>query len=290
MPRRCGVSAHAAPGAHALAFLSVIDQLLSNMQFAFQRCVNRRMHRWAPSCDGLQQGKDFRVLVVDARPEISGERLACTLLSAGIKCAHMALDALTHMIQSATKVMLGASAVKSNGAAVARAGSALVAMASANARKPVLICAQSIKFHDEVQLESITSNEQGDPLVCSLNCSEAVRGDATIACPGSVRSSKHCDHCAHVRLLFNLSVLSIFLLTAGLHMQGILTVRNRPEISARLTASSDSGKLSVLNLVYDVMPIDFITLIVTEFGLIPPTSVPVILREKRDDEPSMAGS
>ena len=43
-------------------------------------------------------------------------------------------------------------------------------------------------------------------------------------------------------------------------------------------------------LVYDLMPIDFITLIVTEFGLIPPTSVPVILREKRDDEPSMAGS
>lgn len=115
-------------------------------------------------------------MVVDARPEISGERLACTLLSAGIKCSHMALDALTHMIKSATKVMLGASAVKSNGAAVARAGSALVAMASANARKPVLICAQSIKFHDEVQLESITSNEQGDPLVCptSLRCVRCV--------------------------------------------------------------------------------------------------------------------
>jgi translation initiation factor eIF-2B subunit delta len=113
----------------------------------------------------MQQGKDFKVLVVDARPDISGEKMACTLLSAGIKCSHMALDALTHMIKDATKVMLGASAVKSNGAAVARAGSALVAMASANARKPVLICAQSIKFHDEVQLESITSNEQGDPMV-----------------------------------------------------------------------------------------------------------------------------
>jgi len=61
-------------------------------------------------------------------------------------------------------------------------------------------------------------------------------------------------------------------------------VRHRPDLSTRLNASSESGKLSVLNLVYDVMPIDFITLIVTEFGLIPPTSVPVILREKRDDE------
>jgi translation initiation factor eIF-2B subunit delta len=110
------------------------------------------------------------VLVVDARPEISGENMACKLLSVGIKCSHMALDALTHMMKDATKVMLGASAVKSNGAAVARAGSALVAMASSNARKPVLICAQSIKFHDEVQLESITSNEQGDPLVRLFAC------------------------------------------------------------------------------------------------------------------------
>lgn len=67
-------------------------------------------------------------------------------------------------------------------------------------------------------------------------------------------------------------------------LQDILTVRHRPDLSASLTASSEKGTLPVLNLVYDVMPIDFITLIVTEFGLIPPTSVPVILREKRDDE------
>ena len=39
----------------------------------------------------------------------------------------------------------------------------------------------------------------------------------------------------------------------------------------------------VLNLIYDAMPADFVTLIVTEFGLIPPTSVPVILREYRQE-------
>ena len=39
----------------------------------------------------------------------------------------------------------------------------------------------------------------------------------------------------------------------------------------------------VLNLIYDAMPSDFVTLIVTEFGLIPPTSVPVILREYRQE-------
>ena len=39
----------------------------------------------------------------------------------------------------------------------------------------------------------------------------------------------------------------------------------------------------LLNLMYDAMPADFVTLIVTEFGAIPPTSVPVILREYRQD-------
>lgn len=115
-----------------------------------------------------QEGKEFEVVCADARPEISGELLCATLLDHGIKCSYMALNALPHIIGKASKVLLGASAVKSNGTAVARAGSALVAMAASSARKPVLICAQSIKFHDEVQLESITSNEQGDPQVRPL--------------------------------------------------------------------------------------------------------------------------
>jgi translation initiation factor eIF-2B subunit delta len=69
---------------------------------------------------------------------------------------------------SVTKVLLGASAVKSNGAVIARAGSAMVAMAAAQAHKPVLVCAQSIKFHEDVQLDSITENERGSVQVCVL--------------------------------------------------------------------------------------------------------------------------
>ena len=39
----------------------------------------------------------------------------------------------------------------------------------------------------------------------------------------------------------------------------------------------------LLNLMYDAMPADYVTLIATEFGVIPPTSVPVILREYRQE-------
>lgn len=46
-----------------------------------------------------------------------------------------------------------------------------------------------------------------------------------------------------------------------------------------LTKWRDVPGLTLLSLLYDVTPMEFITMVVCEFGLIPPTSVPVILRE-----------
>ena len=42
--------------------------------------------------------------------------------------------------------------------------------------------------------------------------------------------------------------------------------------------------LQVLNLVYDLTPCSFIDMIITESGVMPPTSVPVILREMAEKE------
>lgn len=41
----------------------------------------------------------------------------------------------------------------------------------------------------------------------------------------------------------------------------------------------DVPRLKLLNLMYDVTPTKYITMVVTEAGVIPPTSVPVIIRE-----------
>jgi translation initiation factor eIF-2B subunit delta len=41
----------------------------------------------------------------------------------------------------------------------------------------------------------------------------------------------------------------------------------------------DIPRLGLLNLKYDAMPAEYVTMVVTEFGMIPPTSVPVIIRE-----------
>lgn len=42
--------------------------------------------------------------------------------------------------------------------------------------------------------------------------------------------------------------------------------------------------LGLLNLVYDVTPPDFVDLVITELGMIPCTSVPVVLRVKNVDQ------
>ena len=53
----------------------------------------------------------------------------------------------------------------SNGTVMSRAGSAAVAMMATAFSKPVIICCETYKFHEKVQLDSITANELGDPSV-----------------------------------------------------------------------------------------------------------------------------
>ena len=67
-----------------------------------------------------------------------------------------------------SKVILGAAAVLSNGTVLSRAGAALVAMAAAASSTPVLVCAEALKFHERVQLDSITHNELGNPDALAL--------------------------------------------------------------------------------------------------------------------------
>jgi translation initiation factor 2B subunit (eIF-2B alpha/beta/delta family) len=51
-----------------------------------------------------------------------------------------------------------------------------------------------------------------------------------------------------------------------------------------LMCSCCCRSLRLLNLGYDLMPQSLVTLVATEIGLIPPSSVPVIVREFRAGE------
>jgi len=55
---------------------------------------------------------------------------------------------------------------------------------------------------------------------------------------------------------------------------------NDSEVSKEdLSNWEETPNLKLLNICYDVTPMDYVNVVITEVGLIPPTSVPVVLRE-----------
>ncbi|KAF5765823.1 putative nagB/RpiA transferase [Helianthus annuus] len=63
----------------------------------------------------------------------------------------------------------------------------------------------------------------------------------------------------------------------------ISKVRGRDEVN-HLKDIADNENLQLLNLTYDVTPSDYVSMIITDYGMIPPTSVPVIVREFRKEQ------
>ncbi|KAL3723497.1 hypothetical protein ACJRO7_035646 [Eucalyptus globulus] len=170
-------------------------------------------------------GKQFRVVVVDSRPKLEGQLLLRRLIGTGINCTYININAVSYIMHEVTRVFLGASAVLSNGTVYSRVGTACVAMVAHAFRVPVLVCCEAYKFHERVQLDSICSNELGDP-------------DVIAKVPGR-------------------------------------------EESIGWDSLPNSGNLQLLNLIYDATPSDYVSMIITDYGMVPPTSVPVIVREYR---------
>ena len=64
----------------------------------------------------------------------------------------------------------------------------------------------------------------------------------------------------------------------------VLTHREAAEFYHTPAAHRPDAQMTVLNLMYDMTPIEYITAVRCEFGIIPATSVPVIVREFHQDQ------
>eukprot|EP00536_Pseudo-nitzschia_multiseries_P005057 jgi/Psemu1/323720/estExt_fgenesh1_pg.C_910017 len=167
---------------------------------------------------------DFYVWVVDARPGAEGKKLLQSLREVGIPCGYIRLNALTYVMQQVTKVFVGASALLVNGSIYGKIGTACVALLAKSHHVPVLVCCETYKISNKVQLESITQNELGNPNDLLLLAANSNKENST-------------------------------------------------------SKSSRQANLKAANLLYDVTPDTFVSGIITELGIIPPTSVAVLLRE-----------
>jgi translation initiation factor eIF-2B subunit delta len=178
----------------------------------------------------------FRVIIIDSRPFHEGKTLLKSLVSAGIHCTYGHLNSLSHLIKDVTKVFIGAQGMLSNGAVLSRIGTALVAMSARQLQLPVIVCCETYKFSDRVQLDSFVHNELGNPDDL-VNISSYLPPSMCVYGKGG-------------------------------------SVNNAP-----LEGWKDNPDLKLLHLMYDVTPCEFVTMIITEIGLIPASSVPVVIRE-----------
>ena len=110
------------------------------------------------------KGVRFAVTVVDSRPNLEGRDTLRVLLRAGVDCTYVTLPGLGYVLTKggATKVLIGAAAVLANGAVVSRVGTAAVAAVARGAGIPVLVAAETCKFHERVQLDAVANNELGE--------------------------------------------------------------------------------------------------------------------------------
>ncbi|BFZ11099.1 hypothetical protein BsWGS_14138 [Bradybaena similaris] len=170
-----------------------------------------------------KEGKRFRVIVVEGRPRSEGKSMLRYLVRCGIPCSYIYIGSASHVMNEATKVFLGAAAMFAIGDMYSRSGNSMIAALAKANNVPVLVCCETYKFTDKVQLLTADSN---------------------------------------------------------LHTRGkdLVSIGHKTPI---LTNWEDIG-LGLLNLMYDVTGSEYITAVVTEFGMLPCTSVPVVLRRQED--------
>ncbi|KAI7894109.1 uncharacterized protein EV154DRAFT_415741 [Mucor mucedo] len=170
-----------------------------------------------------QIGKEFSVIIVDSRPLLEGKNLLTKLTEAGIACKYALISSIYVLLKNVTKVFMGTHAILNNGSSYSRIGSAAVAMAATDKKIPVMVCAETYKFINRTQVDSLVMNEKGDP-------------------ERLVRTKQY-------------------------------------DTSPILADWKHTSNLNILNLMYDVTPAKYISLVITEIGMIPCTSAPVIWRE-----------
>ncbi|KAJ3141404.1 Eukaryotic translation initiation factor 2B, subunit 4 delta, 67kDa [Physocladia obscura] len=195
---------------------------------------------------------DFRVIISDARPKLEGKVLLRRLVALGVNCTYVLVTSLGAVMSNVTKVIIGASALLSNGALLSRTGTAIVAMMAYDAHIPVMVLCELIKFSELVQLDSFVWNEIGDP-----------------------------DELVNIKTQSPANVLP-----------SVLTPPNQENNSQSkqpiLKEWRDIPDLKLLNLHYDITPAHFISLVVCENGCIPSTSVlSVVTNMKLEEEKNL---
>lgn len=218
-----------------------------------------------------KEGKKFRVSIIDSRPLFEGKNLARALANAGLDVQYSLMNGISHAIKDATKVFLGAHAMTSNGRLYSRVGTALVAMSAkeraGGVEVPVIVCCETVKFTDRVALDSIVVNEiaDADEMVSTQPPQQVTElPDPAAAAVAAAASSSEPKK-------------------GGKQQQTPTPSPMEPNPALKNASSPlkdwrDTPNLQLLNIMYDVTPAEYVDMVVTEMGSLPPSAVPIVHR------------
>ncbi|NXG62571.1 EI2BD factor, partial [Hemiprocne comata] len=241
-------------------------------------------------CDAhSKQGRAFRVIVVDSRPRLEGRETLRRLVRHGIRCTYVMINAISYVLPEVSKVLLGAHALLANGSVMSRVGTSQIALVSKAYNVPVLVCCETYKFCERVQTDSFVSNELGKasvpflfPLLARVGCSTLVFPFPDEGPPlrGRVAWQAAVLHARRAEWRETVPPPDPGPLSTD-DPDDLIVLRKG---QAQLGGWAENKCLRLLNLVYDVTPPDLVDLVITDLGMIPCTSVPVVLRVKNVDQ------
>lgn len=223
--------------------------------------------------------KKFKVIVVDSRPLFEGRKMADILRSHGVDVTYALITSLDGILNmSVDYVFLGAHSILSNGFLYSRVGTAMLAMSAKRRNIPVLVCCESLKFSQRVQLDSVTFNELADPedltTIDSRNLVDRNNVRGTLLKQFLKERNEEKKKMALENKTNNNSANGGSSARANSNsLDDDKTGRNI------LDGWQEMPSLNIVNILYDLTPPEYIKKIITEFGALPPSSVPVILRE-----------
>lgn len=108
------------------------------------------------------QGKDITVIATESRPRMQGLLTIKQLDRLGIKTSLIVDSAVRYLIKEVDLVVMGADAVTVNGSVINKIGTSQLAMAAHEARKNVIIAAETYKFSPRTLLGELVEIEERD--------------------------------------------------------------------------------------------------------------------------------
>lgn len=110
-----------------------------------------------------EQGKDLKVIVSEARPELEGRSMAKEFLKLNVPTTMIIDSAVSYFMKDVDRVLTGADAVSANGAVVNKIGTSTVAAVAHYSRVNVFVAASVYKFSPETIFGEPVEIEELDP-------------------------------------------------------------------------------------------------------------------------------